>query len=244
MGVGQRDSSRTGGSRTAPTGMTGARAQRSVWNATWGAVRDDMWGAGMRDGFPPPSLRGQALRGNDGGGWVPASARTTGGGAGMRDGFPPPSLREQALRGNDGGGWVPASARTTGGGGGMRDGFPPPSLRGQALRGNDGGGWVPASARTTGGGAGMRDGFPPPSSRGQALRGNDGGGQLAHFSDTPNQRVNSNAILPILMARRPLPQSPLYRRNSKNVHYDNPSHRVVIGETGCSGLDTLPSPSC
>ena len=158
LGVGQRDSSGTGGSRTAPTGMTGARAQHSVWNATWGAVRDDMWGGGMRDGFPPPSLRGRALRGNDGGGWVPASARTTGGGGGMRDGFPPPSLRGQALRGNDGGGWVPASARTTGGGGGMRDGFPPPSLRGQALRGNDGGGWVPASARTTGGGGGMRDG--------------------------------------------------------------------------------------
>ena len=113
LGVGQRDSSGTGGSRTAPTGMTGARAQHSVWNATWGAVRDDMWGggmrdAGMRDGFLPPSSRGQALRGNDGGGWVPASARTTGGGGGMRDGFPPPSLRGQALRGNDGGGWVPA----------------------------------------------------------------------------------------------------------------------------------------
>ena len=27
----------------------------------------------MADGFPPPSSRGQALRGNDGGGWVPAS---------------------------------------------------------------------------------------------------------------------------------------------------------------------------
>ena len=102
LGVGQRYSSGTGGSRTAPTGMTGARAQHSVWNATWGAVRDNMWGGGMRDGFPPPSSRGQGLRGNDGWGWVPASARTTGGGAVMRDGFPPPSSRGQALRGKNG----------------------------------------------------------------------------------------------------------------------------------------------
>ena len=224
-----------------------------------------------------PRLR---LRGNDGGGWVPASARTTGGGGGMRDGFPPPSLRGQALRGNDGGGWVPASARTTGGGGGMRDGFPPPSSRvcggmtegdgsdgtryspppsltglinswesmghpspvftRQALRGNDGGGWVPTSS---GGGAGM-GGSRPRLYGGRLCTGTTDGAQLAHFSDAPIQRVNSNAILPILMARRPLPQSPLYRRNSNYVHHNNPSHRVVIGETGCSGLDTLPSPSC
>ena len=51
----------------------------------------------LADGFPPPSSRGQAMRGNDGWGWVPASARTTGGGAGMRGGV---------------GGWVPASVFT------------------------------------------------------------------------------------------------------------------------------------
>ena len=94
MGVGQRDSSGKGGSRTAPTGMTC-------------------------------------------GGWVPASARTTGGGAGMRAGFPPPSSRGKALRGNDGGGWVPASARTTGGGAGMRAACHPVPIDPRAPRRSD-----------------------------------------------------------------------------------------------------------
>ena len=138
LGVGQRDSSGTGGSRTAPTGMTGGDwGSPTCARTTGGASR-------LSDGFPPPSSRGRALRGNDGGGWVPASARTTGGGGGMRDGVGgwvpvPVFTRAGSLRGNDGGGWVPASARTTGGGGGMRDGV---------------GGWVPAPVFTRAGSAG------------------------------------------------------------------------------------------
>ena len=114
-------------------------------------------------------------------GWVPASARTTGGG-----GFPLPSSRGQAFCGGTGGcgddgwGWIPASVFT--GAGSLRgDGDGSPHPRGQR-EGVDsrfrrhggrlsagGRGWVPASARTTGGG-----GFPLPSSRGQALCGGTG----------------------------------------------------------------------
>ena len=55
----------------------------------------------MRAGFPPPSSRGKALRGNDGGGWVPASARTTGGGAGMRAACHPVPIDPRAPRRSD-----------------------------------------------------------------------------------------------------------------------------------------------
>ncbi len=106
------------------------------------------------DGFPPPSSRGQA----GGWGWVPASARTTGG-----DGFPFASSRGQAVSGgtgmgprireDNGRGWVPVCVFT---GAGCERG---------------GRGWVPASARTTGG-----DGFPSASSRGQAVSGGTGMG--------------------------------------------------------------------
>ncbi len=105
-----------------------------------------------------PRLHGGRLSAG-GRGWVPASARTTGGG-----GFPLPSSRGQALLRGDGDGSPHPRGQREG------DGFPLPSSRGQALPA-EGRGWVPASARTTGGG-----GFPLPSSRGQALCGGTGMG--------------------------------------------------------------------
>ncbi len=100
------------------TWMVGFSYQRvRDWANIW---RRSSRVAGRResgDGFPPPPTRGQALRGNDGGGW---------------DGFPPPPTRGQALRGNDGGGvgWVPACAGTT-------------VVQRSRLRGNDGCAKVP-----------------------------------------------------------------------------------------------------
>ena len=116
----------------------------------------------------PPLRRGR----KDGGrwGWVPASARTTGGdgfplpsslGAGFArgdgDGSPHPRGQrvgvDSRFREDNGWGWIPASVFT---GGRLCAG---------------GRGWVPASARTTGGG-----GFPLPSSLGQAFCGGTGMG--------------------------------------------------------------------
>ena len=115
------------------------------------------------------------------GGWVPASARTTGGGVGggrfpnrpyeglAYNGRPQGSPLQEKDGGVGEGEWIPACARTTGGGVGGRA-VPEPPLRrvgrtayngrpqGSPLQGEDGrvgkGGWVPASARTTGGGVG------------------------------------------------------------------------------------------
>ena len=147
-------------------------------------------GSPRGDGDGSPHTRGQRVgvdsrfrRHGDrlpagGRGWVPASARTTGGG-----GFPLPSSRGQApcggtgmgprIREDNGWGWIPASVVT--GAGFLRgdgDGSPHPRGQrvgmdsrfrlhwGQALRGgtgigprireDNGGGWIPAPVFTGG----------------------------------------------------------------------------------------------
>ena len=106
----------------------------------------------MGMGSRPPSSRGQALCGNNGG--RDGSPHTRGQrGEGQQDSSAPLRCARNdmwVLGGWDG---FPAAVFT----GGM--GPRPPSSRGQALRGNNGG----------------RDGSRPPSSRGQDLRGNNGG---------------------------------------------------------------------
>ena len=113
-----------------------------------------------RDGFSPPSSRGQAVRG--GRGWVPASARTTGGewvavfvfaGAGCErgdgDGFPSASSRGQAVSGGEGDG----SPHPRGHG---RDGFPLTVFAGASSLRGDGDGCPHARGQREGMGSRFR----------------------------------------------------------------------------------------
>ena len=179
-------------------GMTGGAAFRMTWG---GCAGNDVGREERRDGFPPPSSPGQALRGNAGWDWG--------------NGFPPPSsqgagsTREQRQAGGE----IPRGTRNDRGRcaqndmggalgmmcGGRKEGMGSrPRLNrgrlyagmpggiggmGSRLRGNNGrraARFLEGLGMT--GGAALRmtwgeergDGFPPPSSPGQALCGKNG----------------------------------------------------------------------